>query len=235
MLELEDLDVRYGAVRALRGVNVQVRQGEIVTLIGANGAGKSTVIRAISGLVAVHAGRIVYHGEDVAGLPAHVLVAKGICQSPEGRRIFANLTVRENLEMGAYLQRIPAASLRREMDRVLDIFPRLRERLTQLGGTLSGGEQQMLAIGRALMSKPKLLLLDEPSLGLAPFLVRQILGIIQTINQQGVTILLVEQNAYQALRIAHRGYVLESGEIALHGDAEFLLNDEGVRRAYLGH
>ncbi|NLH98297.1 MAG: ATP-binding cassette domain-containing protein, partial [Chthonomonadales bacterium] len=150
MLELEDLDVRYGAVRALRGVNVQVRQGEIVTLIGANGAGKSTVIRAISGLVAVHAGRIVYHGEDVAGLPAHVLVAKGICQSPEGRRIFANLTVRENLEMGAYLQRIPAASLRREMDRVLDIFPRLRERLTQLGGTLSGGEQQMLAIGRAL-------------------------------------------------------------------------------------
>jgi branched-chain amino acid transport system ATP-binding protein len=234
MLQLEGLEVRYGAIRALRGIDAEVRHGEIVTLIGANGAGKSTTIRAISGLVKPSAGRIVYHGEDVAGLPPHTLVERGICQSPEGRRIFANLSVRENLEMGAYLHRGPRAEIQAEMERVLDLFPRLRERCGQLGGTLSGGEQQMLAIGRALMSRPKLLLLDEPSLGLAPFLVQQIFSIIKEINAQGVTVLLVEQNAYQALRIAHRAYVLETGEIAMQGSSEVLLNDEGIRRAYLG-
>ncbi|MBM3493351.1 MAG: ABC transporter ATP-binding protein [Armatimonadetes bacterium] len=235
MLLLESLDVRYGAIRALSGIDIAVRQGEIVTLIGANGAGKSTAIRAVSGLVTPYAGRIVYHGEDVAGMPAHALVERGICQAPEGRRIFANLTVRENLEMGAYACRGSRAEIRDEIERVLERFPRLRERIGQMGGTLSGGEQQMLAIGRALMARPKLLLLDEPSLGLAPFLVQQILGIIRDINQQGVTILLVEQNAYQALRIAHRAYVLESGQIAMQGRSEDLLADEGVRRAYLGH
>ncbi len=234
MLVIERLEVRYGAIRALRGIDVEVRQGEIVTLIGANGAGKSTAIRAISGLVTPSAGRIVYHGEDIAHQPAHVLVRRGICQSPEGRRIFANLSVKENLEMGAYVNDGPRASIRTEMERVLEMFPRLRERIGQLGGTLSGGEQQMLAIGRALMSRPKLLLLDEPSLGLAPFLVQQIFSIIRDINAQGVTVLLVEQNAYQALRLAHRAYVLETGAVTMHGRAEELLMDEGIRRAYLG-
>ena len=234
MLQIESLDVRYGAVRALAGIDLSVRSGEIVTLIGANGAGKSTAIRAISGLVSPRSGRIVYQGADIAGLPAHRMVEMGISQSPEGRRIFGNLTVRENLEMGAYLHRGAPHDLRERMDRVFAMFPRLSERLGQPGGTLSGGEQQMLALGRALMAQPKLLLLDEPSLGLAPFLVQQIFGIIQEINRQGVTILLVEQNAYQALRIAHRGYVIETGTIAMEGPAEDLLSDDRVRRAYLG-
>ena len=235
MLLLENLDVRNGAIRALCGIDVTVRQGEIVALLGANGAGKSTVIKTISGLVTPTAGRIVYHGEDIAGLAAHVLVGRGICHTPEGRRVFANLSVRENLEMGAYARDISRHEVREEIERVLRVFPRLQERVDQLGGTLSGGEQQMLAIGRALMARPKLLLLDEPSLGLAPFLVRQILGIIRDINEQGVTILLVEQNANQALKIAHRAYVLESGQVAMHGSSADLLADEGVRGAYLGH
>jgi branched-chain amino acid transport system ATP-binding protein len=234
MLQIEDLDVRYGAVRALAGIDLSVRSGEIVTLIGANGAGKSTTIRTISGLVSPRSGRIVYQGSDIAGMPAHRLVALGISQSPEGRRIFGNLTVRENLQMGAYLHTGSPHDLQTRMDRVFAMFPRLSERLGQRGGTLSGGEQQMLALGRALMAGPRLLLLDEPSLGLAPFLVQQIFGIIQEINRQGVTILLVEQNAYQALRIAHRGYVLETGEIAMEGRASDLLTDDRVRRAYLG-
>ncbi len=234
MLLLERLEVRFGAIRALRGVDLQVRAGEIVTMIGANGAGKSTTIRAISGLVRPSAGRIVFQGADIAGMPPHELVKMGICQSPEGRRIFGNLTVRENLEMGAYLHSRDTHRIREDMEHVLELFPRLRERWNQPGGTLSGGEQQMLAIGRALMARPKLLLLDEPSLGLAPNLVKQIFGIIEGINQQGVTILLVEQNAYQALRIAHRGYVLETGEIVAEGQAADLLENEMVRKAYLG-
>lgn len=234
MLLLERLEVRFGAIRALRGVDLQVRGGEIVTMIGANGAGKSTTIRAISGLVTPSGGRIVFQGTDIAGMPPHELVKMGICQSPEGRRIFGNLTVRENLEMGAYLYSRDTQRIHEDMEHVLELFPRLRERWNQPGGTLSGGEQQMLAIGRALMARPKLLLLDEPSLGLAPNLVKQIFGIIENINKQGVTILLVEQNAYQALRIAHRGYVLETGEIVAEGRAADLLENEMVRKAYLG-
>lgn len=234
MLRIEDLHVSFGAIRALRGITLHVEQGEIVTLIGANGAGKSTTLRAISGLVTPSSGRILLDGTNITGTQAHELVRLGVCHSPEGRRIFGNLTVRENLEMGAYVYHDSPERIQEDMERVFTLFPRLRERMRQLGGTLSGGEQQMLAIGRALMARPRLLLLDEPSLGLAPFLVKQIFSIIQNINQQGVTILLVEQNAYQALRIAHRGYVLETGEIVMEGSAEALLNDDRVRRAYLG-
>jgi len=234
MLRLEGLEVRYGAVQALRGIELQVGSGEIVTLIGSNGAGKSTTIRAISGLVTPYSGRIQFDGQDIAGKPAHEIVRLGISQSPEGRRVFGNLTVRENLEMGAYVHHGADSQIKADMERVFQFFPRLRERMGQMGGTLSGGEQQMLAIGRALMSRPRLLLLDEPSLGLAPFLVRQIFAIIKNINQQGVPILLVEQNAYQALRIAHRGYVLETGEITMEGEAGELIHDDRVRQAYLG-
>jgi len=234
MLRLEALEVRYGAVRALRGIELQVGSGEIVTLIGSNGAGKSTTIRAISGLVTPYSGRIEFEGHDIAGKPAHEIVRLGISQSPEGRRIFGNLSVRENLEMGAYVHHGADDQIEADMERVFQFFPRLRERMGQMGGTLSGGEQQMLAIGRALMARPRLLLLDEPSLGLAPFLVQQIFAIIKSINQQGVPILLVEQNAYQALRIAHRGYVLETGEITMEGPAGELLHDDRVRQAYLG-
>lgn len=234
MLSIEGLEVRYGAIRALNNVSLEVRTGEIVTLIGANGAGKSTAIRAISGLVQPSRGRVLYQGHDIVGTEAHRLVGQGICQSPEGRRIFANLTVKENLELGAYLRYTRRAEVTADMERVLELFPRLKERIAQLGGTLSGGEQQMLAIGRALMSRPKLLLLDEPSLGLAPFLVQQIFAIIEDINRQGVTILLVEQNAFQALRVAHRGYVLETGDLTMQGKASDLLEDGRVRQAYLG-
>jgi len=234
MLSIEGLEVRYGAIRALNNVTLEVRTGEIVTLIGANGAGKSTAIRAISGLVQPSRGRVLYQGHDIVGTEAHKLVGQGICQSPEGRRIFANLTVKENLELGAYLRYTRRAEVTADMERVLELFPRLKERIAQLGGTLSGGEQQMLAIGRALMSRPKLLLLDEPSLGLAPFLVQQIFAIIEDINRQGVTILLVEQNAFQALRVAHRGYVLETGDLTMQGKASDLLEDGRVRQAYLG-
>ena len=234
MLRVENLEVRYGAIRALRGLSLTVNAGEIVTLIGANGAGKTTTIRAISGLVVPYTGRVVFEGRDITGARPHELVAMGICQSPEGRRIFGNLTVRENLEMGAYLHHDTPERMQQDMERVFELFPRLRERLNQYGGTLSGGEQQMLAIGRALMARPRLLLLDEPSLGLAPSLVEQIFRIIRSINEQGVTILLVEQNAYQALHVADRGYVLESGEVAFEGRAADLLNDSRVREAYLG-
>jgi branched-chain amino acid transport system ATP-binding protein len=231
LLRVEGLEVRYGAIRALRGVRFQVRAAEIVTLIGSNGAGKSTLLRAISGLVRPSAGSIHFQGVDVTGHPPEVLVALGISHVPEGRRIFANLTVRENLQMGSYLR---PETEQEGLERVFGLFPRLRERLSQRGGTLSGGEQQMLAIGRALMAEPKLLLLDEPSLGLAPLLVQQIFGIIRAINDQGTTVVLVEQNARQALRVAQRAYVLETGVLALEGSAAELARDPRVREAYLG-
>ncbi len=223
--------MRYGAIRALRGVRFHVRAAEIVTLIGSNGAGKSTLLRAISGLVRPSAGSIHFQGVDVTGHPPELLVALGISHVPEGRRIFANLSVRENLQMGSYLR---PETEQEGMERVFGLFPRLSERLSQRGGTLSGGEQQMLAIGRALMAEPKLLLLDEPSLGLAPLLVQQIFGIIRAINEQGTTVVLVEQNARQALRIAQRAYVLETGALAIEGSAAQLARDPRVREAYLG-
>jgi branched-chain amino acid transport system ATP-binding protein len=234
VLTISDLHVYYGAICALRGIALDVREGEIVTMIGANGAGKSTTIRAISGLVRPRQGEILFEGKPLHRLPPHEIVMLGVGQSPEGRRVFANMTVRENLELGAYTRHRHAAEVKADMERVFTLFPRLKEREIQSGGTLSGGEQQMLAIGRALMARPRLLLLDEPSLGLAPFLVRNIFRIIQDINQQGVTILLVEQNANQALRIAHRGYVLETGRVALADTAANLLQNDSVRKAYLG-
>ena len=231
LLQVERLEVAYGAIRALRGVDFVVHPGEIVTLIGSNGAGKSTLLRAVSGMLRPAAGRITFAGEDVTGQRADRLVAAGISHVPEGRRIFANLTVRENLQMGGYLRP------EREADGlacVLALFPRLRERFAQAAGTLSGGEQQMLAIGRALMAEPCLLLLDEPSLGLAPLLVKQIFEIVAAINAQGTTVVLVEQNARQALRVAQRAYVLETGAVTLAGGAAALADDPRVREAYLG-
>jgi branched-chain amino acid transport system ATP-binding protein len=234
MLTVENVDVYYGAIQALCKVSLTVNQGEIVTMIGANGAGKSTTIRSISGMVKTRSGKITFEGEDISRIPVHKLVERGICQSPEGRRIFANMTVHENLELGAYLHRKKTAQVREDFERVLTLFPRLKERLWQSAGTLSGGEQQMVAIGRALMTRPRLLMLDEPSLGLAPFLVQQIFQIIRDINAQGVTILLVEQNAFQALRVAKRGYVLETGSVVLEDAADSLLQNEDVKKAYLG-
>jgi branched-chain amino acid transport system ATP-binding protein len=231
LLLVDGLQVRYGAIRALQGIRLEVWPAEIVTLIGANGAGKSTLLRAISGLVRPADGTIHFDGRNVTALRPEQLVACGISHVPEGRRIFANLTVRENLQMGAYLRRADEAA---GLERVFGLFPRLRERLAQPGGTLSGGEQQMLAIGRALMAQPRLLLLDEPSLGLAPLLVKQIFGIVREINAQGTTVVLVEQNARQALRVARRAYVLETGQLALEGSAETLARDPRVRAAYLG-
>ena len=231
LLAVESLDVHYGAIHALRGVSFEARAGEIVTLIGSNGAGKSTLLRAISGLVRPSAGRVLLRGSDSTRAAPEAIVALGCSHVPEGRRIFANLTVRENLQMGAWPRRIPEDE---GLARVLGLFPRLRERLGQAGGTLSGGEQQMLAIGRALMAAPAVLLLDEPSLGLAPLLVRQIFEIVHEINAQGTTVVLVEQNAHQALRLAHRAYVLETGALALSGEAAELARDPRVRRAYLG-
>jgi branched-chain amino acid transport system ATP-binding protein len=231
LLRVEALEVRYGAIRALRGVDLEVRTGEIVALIGSNGAGKSTLMRAVSGLVRPSAGRIWLEGVDVTAHRPEAIVALGCSHVPEGRRIFANLSVLENLQMGAWTRR---AGLGEGLERVLALFPRLGERLHQAGGTLSGGEQQMLAIGRALMAEPVLLLLDEPSLGLAPRLVQQIFEIAAEINAQGTTLLLVEQNARQALRVAHRAYVLETGVLALHGPAAELARDPRVREAYLG-
>jgi branched-chain amino acid transport system ATP-binding protein len=234
MLTIDNLTVNYGAIRALHGVSLTVGQGSIVTLIGSNGAGKSTTLRTVSGLVKPVSGSITYEGERINGLPAHRIVARGLCQVPEGRMVFANLTVHENLMMGAYLQR-DAAAIRSERDYVFSVFPRLREREKQQAGTLSGGEQQMLAIGRALMSKPKFLMLDEPSLGIAPLLVKSIFAQIVEINRsRGITILLVEQNANLALEIATRGYVLETGRIILENDAAALRADPKVRSAYLG-
>ena len=232
MLRLEALDVYYGEIHALRGVALDVRDGEIVTLLGNNGAGKSTTLKTISGLLVPRRGSVVFDGRPLAGVPAHDIVARGIAHVPEGRRIFNRLTVRENLTMGAYLR--TDRDVEGDLDRVFELFPRLKERVTQVAGTLSGGEQQMLAIARALMARPRLLLLDEPSMGLAPVLVEQIFATIGSINRQGTTILLVEQNAAMALSIAHRGYVLETGTVVLSGSAGQLAENEQVRRAYLG-
>jgi branched-chain amino acid transport system ATP-binding protein len=233
LLEIRDLTLLYGRIQALHGISLTVDEGEVVALIGANGAGKTTTMRAISGLRPVASGRIVFAGEDITRLRADLRVARGICQAPEGRGIFPGMTVRENLEMGAYIRKDTAA-IKEDFDRVLELFPRLQERLKQAGGTLSGGEQQMLAVGRALMSRPHLLLLDEPSMGLAPMLIQQIFSIITEINQQGTTVLLVEQNAQQALSRAHRAYVLETGRIVKTGTGRELLTDPAVKEAYLG-
>ena len=234
MLEIKNLTVGYGAIPALHGISLSVKAGSIVTLIGANGAGKTTTLKATSGLLKVQAGEILYEGRNIANLPPHQIVKLGLSHVPEGRMIFTNLTVLENLQLGAYLQK-DRQIIRRELEHVFALFPRLQEREQQIAGTLSGGEQQMLAIGRALMSKPKLLLLDEPSLGLAPLLVKTIFEKIVEINrQQGLTILLVEQNANLALEISHFGYVLETGKVALSGDSTALRQNPQVKRAYLG-
>lgn len=234
MLVLEDLNVYYGAIHALRGVTVSVSPGEVVTLIGANGAGKSTLLRTASGLVRARAGKVIFLGEDVTKANPASLVARGLVHCPEGRRIFSNMTVRENLELGAYLRKDKAA-IAKDFDHALDLFPRLRERISQNAGTLSGGEQQMLAIGRALMAKPKLLMLDEPSLGLAPNLVRDIFKIIETVNREdGVSVLLVEQDAHSSLKVANRAYVMETGNIILQGAARELRDNPEVKKAYLG-
>jgi branched-chain amino acid transport system ATP-binding protein len=231
LLELTDVHVHYGKVEALKGISFTVDEGEIVTLIGANGAGKTTTLKTISGVRPVTSGTITFQGQSIVGVPAHRLVEMGLCQAPEGRGIFPGMTVVENLEMGAYARGRPSKD---DFDRVFDLFPRLLERRSQPGGTLSGGEQQMLAIGRALMARPTVLLLDEPSMGLAPMLVAQIFKIVTEINAQGTTILLVEQNASQALQRAHRAYVLETGRVVKSAPARDLLNDEAVKAAYLG-
>ena len=233
MLVIENIDVSYGPIKAITGLSLEIAAGQIVTLIGANGAGKSTTLRAISGLVPAHKGRIVFEGEDITRLGPDQVVKRGIGHSPEGRRVFANMSVRENLDLGAYT-RHDRAAIKSDMDRILALFPRLLERIGQNAGTLSGGEQQMLAIGRALMARPKLLMLDEPSLGLAPFLVRDIFQIIRDINAQGTTVLLVEQNAHMALAVAHKGYVLETGRVVLTDNAAALLTNDQVKKAYLG-
>jgi branched-chain amino acid transport system ATP-binding protein len=233
MLELQDVHSYYGNIHALKGITLRVDQGEIVTLIGSNGAGKSTTIRTISGLMHPRQGTITMDGERIDQVPAHKLVGRGISQSPEGRRIFPRMTVLENLKMGAFV-RNDHDGIQEDMERVFALLPRLEERMSQRAGTLSGGEQQMLAIGRALMGRPRLMLLDEPSMGLAPVLVEAIFETIQRINQEGTTILLVEQNALMALEVANRGYVLETGQIVLEGTAEDLAANEMVRKAYLG-
>ncbi|MCU0510112.1 MAG: ABC transporter ATP-binding protein [Anaerolineae bacterium] len=233
LLEVKNLNVYYGAIHALQGISFGVDEGEIVTLIGANGAGKSTTLKTVSGILHPRAGQVLLRGESLVNCPAQDIVRKGVVHVPEGRRIFAPLTVQENLEMGAFTRKDPA-EIKANMERVFKSFPRLKERLSQLGGTLSGGEQQMLAIGRGLMAKPKLLLLDEPSMGLAPILVEEIFAIIEEINKQGVSVLLVEQNALMALSIAHRGYVLETGRIVLEGSGQDLLHNPQVMKAYLG-
>ena len=232
MLEVTGLEVAYGGIRAVKGIALEVRERELVTLIGANGAGKTTTLKALAGLIAPVRGRILYNGRDVTGLPAHELVASGLALVPEGRGVFARLTVEENLAMGAYTRR--DAGVAADLSRAYALFPRLAERRRQLAGTLSGGEQQMLAIARALMSRPKLLLLDEPSMGLAPLMVQKIFETIKAVAAEGVTLLLVEQNAKLALEASHRGYVMESGGIALSGSAQALLTNPEVRRAYLG-
>ncbi|WP_030439399.1 ABC transporter ATP-binding protein [Actinoplanes subtropicus] len=233
LLELDNISLAYGRIQALHGISLTVGQGEIVALIGANGAGKSTTMRAISGLRPVSQGSIKFDGKDITRLRADLRVVRGVSQSPEGRGIFPGMSVRENLEMGAYTRRV-RAEIDEDLERVFGLFPRMKEREKQSGGTLSGGEQQMLAVGRALMSRPKLLLLDEPSMGLAPMLIQQIFDIIVEINQQGTTILLVEQNAQQALSRAHRAYVLETGRIVKAGTGAELLHDPAVKDAYLG-
>ena len=233
MLKIDNIHVYYGAIHALKGVSLEVKAGEIVTLIGANGAGKSTTLRTVSGLLAPKSGGISFLGESIAGMPAHEIVKHGISQVPEGRRIFAEMSVQENLEMGAFTRK-DKAGVEKDFEIVYNRFPRLKERRKQQAGTLSGGEQQMLAMGRALMSRPKLLLLDEPSMGLAPLLIKEIFSIIEDINREGTTVLLVEQNANMALSIAHRAYVMETGRITLQGAAKELAASEDVRKAYLG-
>lgn len=233
MLKVEDINVYYGAIHAIKGISIEVNDGEIVALIGSNGAGKSTTMRTISGLMRPKTGKVTMDGIDLTNVPAHKIVGMGLCQVPEGRHVFANMTVLENLELGAYL-RNDKDGIAKDMEDVFEKFPRLKERKDQIAGTLSGGEQQMLAMGRALMSRPKILLLDEPSMGLAPLLVKEIFNIIKEINASGTTILLVEQNANMALSIADKAYVLETGRITLSGTAKELASSEEVRKAYLG-
>ncbi len=233
ILSLKNVSVNYGGIKALKNISFDVNQGEIITLIGCNGAGKSTTLRAISNIVKTASGTITLNGESITGIKPHLLVSKGLSHSPEGRGIFANLSVLENLEMGAYT-RTSKSEMDEDFEKVFKLFPRVKERLKQVAGTLSGGEQQMVAISRALMSRPKVLLLDEPSLGLAPQIVATIFNIIQEVNKNGVTVLLVEQNAFQSLKIAHRGYVIETGEIVLTGTGKDLLSNPKVKEAYLG-
>jgi branched-chain amino acid transport system ATP-binding protein len=233
LLEINNMSVNYGRIQAIRNMSLSVEEGEIVSLIGANGAGKTTTMRAIAGLLSLASGSVNFMGQDISRMKAHQRVAQGICLAPEGRGIFPAMTVAENLDMGAYALK-DRSTIPADMERVFELFPRLKERLVQAGGTLSGGEQQMLAIGRALMSRPKVLLLDEPSMGLAPQFIRQIFSIIQQVNEQGTTVLLVEQNANQALAKAHRAYVLETGEISREGTGKELLADPAVKEAYLG-
>ncbi|WSE93903.1 ABC transporter ATP-binding protein [Chromobacterium subtsugae] len=233
MLEVKNLQVAYGGIQAVKGIDFHIDQGELVTLIGANGAGKTTTLKTLVGMVKKSGGSIVYDGKDVASIPSYDFVRHGLAMVPEGRGVFAKLTVEENLQMGAYYRNDKEA-IQSEIEHVYELFPRLKERRLQLAGTLSGGEQQMVAMGRAMLSKPKLLLLDEPSMGLAPIIVEKIFEIIQMVAKQGVTMLLVEQNAKLALEVSQRGYVMESGRITMSGDAKELLNDERVRNAYLG-
>ena len=232
MLKVDNLHVYYGSIHAIKGIAFEVNEGEIVTLIGANGAGKSTTLNTVAGLLKASQGEVEFKGEKIAGIPAHKLVSRGMSLCPEGRRVFQELTVRENLEMGAFSR--PAAEVNESLESVYELFPRLKERYKQIAGTLSGGEQQMLAMGRSLMSKPALMMLDEPSMGLAPILVEQIFDIIKEMNKNGTTILLVEQNAQMALSIASRAYVLETGRVVSSGTGEKLLKDDAVRKAYLG-
>ncbi|MBR1536630.1 MAG: ABC transporter ATP-binding protein [Treponema sp.] len=233
MLEVKDLKVAYGSILALKGISFDVKRGEIISLIGANGAGKTTTLHSISNLIKKQGGTVTFKGENITNISADKIVRAGLIHVPEGRRVFANLTVKENLEMGAFLRK-DKAEIKADLEHVYELFPRLKERLKQLAGTLSGGEQQMLAMGRALMSKPELLLLDEPSMGLAPILVDEIFDIIQKINKDGTTILLVEQNAFKAMSIANRVYILETGSIASSGKAKDMIGDEAVKKAYLG-
>jgi branched-chain amino acid transport system ATP-binding protein len=233
MLEVKDLKVSYGSILALKGISFDVKKGEIISLIGANGAGKTTTLHSISNLIKKQSGSVTFKDEDITNINPDKIVKAGLIHVPEGRRVFANLTVKENLEMGAYL-RNDKAGIKADLEHVYELFPRLRERAKQLAGTLSGGEQQMLAMGRGLMSKPELLLLDEPSMGLAPILVDEIFDIIQKINKDGTTILLVEQNAFKAMSIANRVYILETGEVSASGDASVMIHDESVKKAYLG-
>ncbi len=233
ILDVKDIHTFYGSVHALKGVTLQVREGEVVTLIGSNGAGKSTTLRSINGINKARKGQILFRGRDITEAAPHEIVSMGISQSPEGRRLFPRMSVLENLEMGAF-QRTDRENFQEDLDRVYTLFPRLHERMAQKAGTLSGGEQQMVAMGRALMARPKLLMLDEPSMGLAPIFVERIFEIITTINEQGTAILLVEQNALMALDVASRGYVLQTGQVVLSGDADKLRTDDGVRKRYLG-
>ena len=234
LLELKNVHVRYGVIEAVKGIDLTVNQGEIVSLIGGNGAGKTTTLRAISMVHGPAEGQILFQGEDVTKLKSHDVVERGIIQVPEGRHIFPNMSVAENLEMGSFNAKVPSAEKRQILDHIFELFPRLQERRKQAGGTLSGGEQQMLAIGRAMMAKPSLLMLDEPSMGLAPQVVERVFEVIKEINDNGIPVLLVEQNASMALQAAARGYVIETGEIALHDDAKKLLGNDQVRKAYLG-